>query len=476
MNIDEILQSAEHAETIDRLKRGRGTRPPNSAEAFDQLDPRRHKIVTDKIAYPDKQVATDDGQGGTRTETVKINRISLAIQEQIVRRSVAFLFGNPVSYTASPEEGSLEEALLIAIRAVLRDVRSGALDRRIGRAVCSFRECAELWYAIERPQSVYGFPSSVKLRVRLLSPEWGDELFPYFDEADDMVAFSRAFMQEEIGADGKAEEIEYFETYTDHLHVLWRKGKGGYEYAEGYPRANPLGKIPVVYSRQAKTEWQDVQAMIERLEVLLSKFADTNDYHASPKIIITGRVEGFLRKGESGGILEAEHGADAKYLSWQSAPESVKLEIETLLRNIYSITQTPDLSFDAVKGLGAMSGVALKLLFMDAHLKVQDKREIFDEHLQRRVSIVKAFLSVMHPPFASVADNLQVEAEITPYMISNEAEDLQYWLSANGGKPLISQLESMRAMALTSDPARDFERLQEEMGAESFSDTEPRNY
>ena len=76
------------------------------------------------------------------------------------------------------------------------------------------------------------------------------------------------------------------------------------------------------------------------------------------------------------------------YVSWQNAPESVKLEIETPLKMIYTITQTPDISFDAVKGLGAISGIALKLLFMDAHLKVQDKREIFDDYLQRRVNII----------------------------------------------------------------------------------------
>ena len=81
-----------------------------------------------------------------------------------------------------------------------------------------------------------------------------------------------------------------------------------------------------------------------------------------------------------------------QYVSWQQAPEAVKLEIETLLKLIYTITQTPDISFDAVKGLGAISGVALKLLFMDAHLKVQDKCEIFDDYLQRRVNVLLEYV------------------------------------------------------------------------------------
>jgi DNA-binding Xre family transcriptional regulator len=52
-----------------------------------------------------------------------------------------------------------------------------------------------------------------------------------------------------------------------------------------------------------------------------------------------------LNRGESGAILQLEgENADAKYLSWEHAPESVKLEIETLLRMIYTITQMPDIS------------------------------------------------------------------------------------------------------------------------------------
>mgnify|MGYP007057868075 FL=1 len=84
--------------------------------------------------------------------------------------------------------------------------------------------------------------------------------------------------------------------------------------------------------RQPAVEWEDVQNLIDRLEKLLSNFADTNDYHASPKIFTTGTILGWAKKGESGAVIEGEEGATAQYLSWAQAPESVKLEIETLLR------------------------------------------------------------------------------------------------------------------------------------------------
>jgi SPP1 family phage portal protein len=243
---------------------------------------------------------------------------------------------------------------------------------------------------------------------------------------------------------------------------------------EGYPKANPIGKIPVVYASQPQTEWEDVQPLIDRLEKLLSNFADTNDYHASPKIFVEGTVKGFCRKGEAGGIIEGEDGAKASYLSWSSAPESVKLEIDTLLRMIYTITQTPDISFDTVKGIGAVSGVALKLLFMDAHLKVQDKTEIFDEYLQRRANIVKAYIGVADVTKKEAADALMVKPKITPYIIEDDASKIAVLTAANGGKAVASQATTVKRLGWTDDPDAELEAIQaEEDRANSFTEGEP---
>ena len=103
-----------------------------------------------------------------------------------------------------------------------------------------------------------------------------------------------------------------------------------------------------------------------------------------------------------------------QYISWNSAPESVKLEMDTLLRMIYTLTQTPDISFQNLHSMGTPSGAALKLLFLDASLKVQDKREIFDAYLARRLSILKEYLALLHTPLREAAASLQVKAMIQP--------------------------------------------------------------
>lgn len=481
MTLEEIFKQRTADEVVSELKNHRITAQPNVEQAKKALDPKLHDI-NDKTIRPDKRVkidggndsgdkVIDTGEDGGNYRIEKVARVAVALQKLIVNRAVSFVFGNPVAYNATPETDK-QEAVLKALNRVLYDNKTTSMNRKIARSIFGFKECAELWYVQEKakPHNTYGFATTKKLRMALFSPMFGDTLYPYFDETGDLVAFSRSYSR--TTSDKK--RFDYFETYTDTEHWLWVNGANGFEVVEGYPKKVAIGKIPIVYGYQPHFETQDVDSLIDRLEKLLSNFADTNDYHASPKIFVTGQINGWSKKGEAGAVIEGEEGATMSYVSWQNAPESVKLEIETLLKMIYTITQTPDISFDSVKGLGAISGVALKLLFMDAHLKVQDKKEVFDDYLQRRVNIIKAFIGQFNTDLEAAADLLEVEPEITPYMLTNELDDINMWLAANGNKPLVSQKASVKGANLTQDPEKDFEQIQEEASSEnSFSIGEP---
>ena len=476
-------EALDSTKVISELKK----RPkPNTdiEKAKKQLQPLEHDVFN-KSLRPDKKVKVDpediiaeesvikvtgaDGAESTGYRWEKVARIALAIQKLIVKRAVSFLFGNPVTLDATPE-GEGQETVLKAVKRILYDNKEKSMNRKVARTIMSCTEVAELWYQVEKKAN-YGFDSKWKLRCAILSPLNGDTLYPYFDESGDMVAFSREF----VVTDGNNVSTNYFETWTDKFRYLWIHDKqNGWLLMEGFPEEVAIGKIPVVYGSQEQTEWEDVQVLIDRLEKLLSNFADTNDYHAAPKIFVQGKIEGFSKKGESGAILEGEAGSTASYLSWANAPESVKLEIETLLKMIYTITQTPDISFDAVKGIGSISGIALELLFMDAHLKVQDHCEVFDEYLQRRLNIIKAFVGQFKADLKDDAEDLQVEPVIVPYMIRDKAAELKIWQDANGGNPIVSQKASFQKAALTSDPEADFEQYQAEQSAKNtFSFNEP---
>jgi SPP1 family phage portal protein len=141
---------------------------------------------------------------------------------------------------------------------------------------------------------------------------------------------------------------------------------------------------------------------------------------------------------------------------------------------IYTITQTPDISFDTVKGIGAVSGVALKLLFMDAHLKVQDKCEIFNDYLQRRINIVKAYIGEANIAWKDAAASLIVEPIITPYIIEDEQTKINILTAANGNKQIASRKATVQRLGWTDNPEEEIKQIEAEEAQEnSFIEGEP---
>ena len=467
--IDEIT-SMDNAEMMIAELKKRPTPSPCPA-LEEEYFPSGHKI-NDTSLRPDKAIKNAEG---VLERFEKVARIALPLQKIIVERAVAFLFGYPVKMSC-PKTNDKIAATWEAIRRTLTENKVDSLNRRVARTVMRETEVAELWYPVEdngfwsrvSSDERYNFVNDVKpahrLRVCILSPSLGDKLFPLYDVYGDMIAFSRQW-----GVKEDFKERYFFDTYTANEFLHFEKEDTS-SWVLKERRNNSIGKIPVIYAHQDRTEWSDVQCLIERLEKLLSNFADTNDYHASPKIFVTGEIRGFARKGETGAIIEGDANSTAQYLSWQQAPESVRLEISTLLNMIYSTTQTPDISFDSVKGLGNVSGVALKMMFMDAHLKVQNKCEMFSEYLERRVNIIKAYMSILNTSLAPWVDSLEITQTIQPYMINDMSATIQALNIASGGKALISQQSAVRISGLVDNPEDEMEVITQEKELENITE------
>lgn len=451
MKVKDITKTEDISESIKILK--------GSKKAIDiallkkQYDVAQHDIF-DTTKRPDKLIKNDDEEKTQRTE--KVNRLGLAMQKRIVKSAVSFSFGNPVNLQCQPETEE-EKQVLSAVKKILKANKINSFNRKVAKDLFRSTEVAEIWFTVPAKElhSDYGFETNLKLRSLKVSPWSGDELFPKFDINGDMICFSRGYKLIE-----GTETIEYFDVYTDEEVVQYKKESSGWSISS--KNQVTIGKIPVVYATDEQADWEDVQKAIERLEILLSNYSDTNDYFASPIIFIEGEITGFAKKGETGKIIQGEVGSKAQYLSWQHAPESVKLEIETLFKIIYSLTQTPDISFENVKDLNQISGVALEMLFMDAHLKVQEKREVFDEYLERRLNIIKAFVSKLNTKLAKAVSSIEIESEIVPYIINDLSTLISNLVNANGGKPVLSQKTSVDRLGIVADSEEEYKQIQEE--------------
>lgn len=473
MKIKDLMPEGEsNIQAIIEVAKDRTTPAPDINQIKAQLDPERHQVM-DHIYRKDKPVKKEKKVYDQKTQkwvmeeyetTEPVNRIAIAMQDLIVERAVAFLFGNEPKMTGDIVTDGHKD-LMKLVEKIKTANKVNDINRMAARTVFSATEVAEYWYPVPADNYTrYGIPTTHKLRCRVYDPLKDDLLFPRFDEAGDFVTFGAEYRRKQ-----GLNTLTYFDLFTDEEKATFVSEGFGDWKVHSHIRV-PIGKMPIVYGAQGRPEWYRVQRLCERLNVLLSNFADTNDYHASPKIFIEGILKGFAKKGEAGAILEGEKGSSAKYLSWDHAPESIKLEIDTLLSNIYGLTQTPNISFDTVKGLGAMSGIALKLLFLDAHLKVKNKEEIFSPYLQRRNSILTSYAGLLDSRLEADARSLDLYDTIVPFMIEDQKEMVETLMAANGNQPIVSHQESIRLSPFgTDNPEAEYEQIKKEVDARSVS-------
>jgi len=382
------------------------------------------------------------GKGKT-LKRIEQAKLVIRFQKKIVNMAVSFLFGEPAKLILDNKEDKYRETFDL-INNICDKNKLEYFNKKLARRLFVETKVAELWYVIIDNDNVK------HIKVALLCNKNGDEIYAHFDNNGDLDAFTRRYKL--VDADEKT--YEHIDIYTAENSFFGIK-KESWQVEK---KENLYGKIPVIYYEQAEPEWTDVQSEIDRVEMLISKFADTNDYFGAPIIKLKGKIKNPPEKGEIGKTLqfEGEPGkegkieyGDADYLTWKHAPEATELEYKTLKDIIYSITSTPDLSFNNVQGLTKTSGEALQFLFMDAILKAKDKQEIFGEGLTRRINLLKAILSITDVKFKKNLEEMDISIQFGNVLPKSVTE-------------LVKSLQN----PFVSDPEEDLKRLKEEEKSE----------
>lgn len=426
---------------------------PNIEKFNSEWDENRHRIMTDLYNYPDRIVEYEytDQEGnkkeGKRIE--KLNRIPLAYQKEIVTIAVTFLYGNPVKYTNNIEDNAMFEAY----QKILDKEKMIFIDREIAKSNGRFTQCAELWWVSDEPNNYYGFQSQYRLRVTLLTPD-KNKLYPYFNNQGDMVAFLREY---EKRIDGK--NVKHYDIYTAERIAQLKDGQNGIELIR--EDTNAIGKIPIVFYSFEDVEWSKVQKAIERLEEISSDVGEVNKKFSAPILALTGEVTGSFSKDKTGKVLQLKgDGATADFVQPPNASESLANEKKDLEGILYKMSNSVNVSPEALEGLGNMLATEnAAFLFMMPHLKVMDKMSVYIPALKRRMSIVKSFLQLMNISFRN--SDLDAEPVITPYIINNMAKFYEMLMTINGNQPLFSQRTTME-QAGVKDVDAEQQQIQQE--------------
>lgn len=435
-------------EVIGRLKQ-KSVCLPSWDVLLRDYEPSLHKIVSDKSGRKDK-IRKD----GTKDEAA---RIYLGLEKLLVKRMTEFMFAIPVKRIYHNTEGNeTRQKIAKAIESVYKYARIDSENIKRGNAYFASCEIFTIWYVVRKQNTLYGFDSKYKLKCKTYSPMDGVKLYPLIDELDDMLAMSFEY-KKKVGD----EEITYFETYTSDRHYKWKQDGGGWVQVGTVEEITRM-KIPGAYVFRPVPVFHGLTRIRSELEYTLSRNSDVIAYNAAPVIKIAGQIKGEEDKGESRRIYRVENGGDVSYVSWSQAIEALKYHVDTLLKLYWMQSQMPDVSFDNMKSLGNIGYDARQMLLTDAHLKVGDESGPWIEFFERECSVVKEFLKKMKTEWAGEIDNIEVEHVITPFIQNDEDAMADRLFKLNGGKPVMSQLESIQHAGYSNDAQATLEQIRKE--------------
>lgn len=376
---------------------------------------------------------------------IEAERLTINFQKKIVQTAASFLFGEHPDISITGEENEKSKKVLQAFRA-----------NRINNKLYDFAEevmsstIAAFIFAKEGDE----------VKARLYTNENGD-FIPKYDPYGDLEAVIWQWRMEDY------DNIWIFT--KDFIHKYQGKeGEIAYQKEESTP--HDFGVIPVVFEEQKEPEWFDVKELIDRIEMLISKLAGSNNYFAFPILGFKngafknekGEVETIVDVSDDGKSIAMGYAineghlieADAKFIQRDTGVDSIKLEMECLKEMIFNISRTPNLSFDNVKGIGAIGEKALKLMLQDAINKAKAKQNQYQITIERILNVISAGQGNKEKFEFDINFNLSLPNDLK--------EDIETLLEATGGHAILSQETGIKQNPKVKDAVAELQKIKKE--------------
>lgn len=400
-------------------------------EAIKEYNPDTHAVMRRKDK-PRKNRSPYIVEKLPRRRQVYINEIELF-----------FLLGNPVKWKLANVEG--QDDAFEAYNQFLKDTRFNTSMRQAKRLAGSETESAKVYH-------IYNDGGKPAVKVLVISKSKGYTLRPLFDQYENMIAFGYGYYLKENN-----KTVEHFDVQTPQYIFRCKKGNVGWEVV---PIINPTGKINVIYYRQDKA-WDGVQIRIEREEIIDSKAADTNNYFSDPKVKATADVIQSLADPDTVGQVIQLSGKESA-IDYMAPPEYSSMkdsEKKDLNSSILFDSFTPDFSFENMKGLGTLSGEALKRAMVLGFIKRDNLKETYDILIDREKNLILSIMmNVTHIHLREKLSKLNIEHEFAePF---NEDVTSKWEAIGKAYKDGIISLEqAVKMIAVSENPEEEINRI-----------------
>lgn len=365
-------------------------------------------------------------------------------QQFINEIELFFLLGKPIKW----EKKSGDDGVYQLFLDFINETRFNVTMHKAKRLAGAETESAKLYHLYRNDNN------EAETKVVVLARSTGYKLRPLFDQFGTLVAFAFGYSVKTSGR-----SVQHWDIQTKDFYFNCKKGAVGWE-VETFQ--NPTGKINIIFYQQEKA-WMGVQHRAEREEMLDSKTGDTNNYFSDPMAAATADVIENLKDPDAIGTLLQYTGSDSKfeYINPPISSETREAEKKDLKSSILEDSLTPDLSFEGMKGLGTLSGEAIRRALIIGYIKRLKNLEIYEILVDREVKVIISVLKFLHPDKVKLLDELIVSFEFQePF----EEDKQTRWSSIGAAysSGIISLGTAVRLLGITDKPDEEVERILKE--------------
>lgn len=409
---------------------------------------REYRVETHPVMKREDKIITDKKGNFVRLE--KVWKLPVPYHTYINEIALVFLYGRPVKWSQLSD--GTDEAFA-RFQELVKRTRFDSKIRQCKRLAGIETESAMLFRVFKDEN---GKPD---VQIRVLAKSKGDEIYTRWDQYENLISVAWGYNVREAGN----KIVAHFDIFTpEFIYRCTRKSIGWDVERE----VNLIGKIPIILFQQEK-EWDGVEHLINREEMIASRTADTNDYFADPiAIMAADLIKNLPDKKEANKTLftNDKDGVDKamKYVTWDNAPQSKKDELEWLQNHILTNTFTPHITLDTLKSLSQLSAKALRTVMMLADIKAAKRKESHDELLDRTSSLYTAIIgNVTDVHLKSQCDIMKIGHEYQEPFGEDIADMLKNIIdSMDGG--ILSTESGVEQNPLVKDVARELQRLKSE--------------
>ena len=307
-------------------------------------------------------------------ETYTTAKIVLQTLKSIINFHASYVLGNPISITG-------EQNLVKEFNRIYKKGRYNTADYQIGQDLAKYGNAFE-----------YDYLDSGVVKCHIISNE---SAYPVYDDSENYIAFVEYWKDADEGTE------HYYVYYPDKVQI-WKNNVMESE------RPNLTG-LPIHYASLDKTEYNffgdspmnDLIPIMDRIEKLLSKMDDSiTTLSLNPIGVCAGRTtDASVSKDMCGEMLVFEAGGNFQYATATLDYNSIKLELDNLIQQLYTIACVPS-AVIGQSNIANVSEISLKLLFSQSDNKAKKMTKVLKDGFYQRFIYFRQLLALQNKTFS----------------------------------------------------------------------------